>query len=96
MTSIRLLTITCLLLSGCGTPPSGKLGFVQRLLDDVVPADFRGNFDSSESVPAYANFTLAAGNLHRTPAGWSFDWLEYHRNGPFLTSAHLSLGNRPK
>lgn len=97
--SRRLLPalLLLLLLSACGTMPSGGgPALAQRILDEFVPADFVGDFDGGELIPIYLNVTLKAGNLHKNAAGaWTFTWLEYDRAGPFLTSSHLHLGKRP-
>ncbi len=85
-----------LFLSGCASFGDNRVALIQRVLDDLLPATFVGDFDGSEKIPTYVDFTLAAGNLRRTETGWTFDWLEYHRNGPLMSSAHIVLGKRPR
>ncbi len=83
-------------LTGCSTMADGKgVPLVQQLLDAIVPPGFEGDFDSSENVPVYVNFTLQARGLKRTPQGWVFTYFRYDRNGPVGTTAHIELGKRP-
>lgn len=91
-----LVLVLALALSGCGTLPTGggKAGVpvVQRLLDDIFPAQFTGDVHVEHSNP-YFGFTLDVGNLRRGPNGWLFDWLVLDRHG--FTKGKTRLGNPP-
>lgn len=90
----HLILILCLLCAGCGTLPSGKQAFAQQVLTALLPPDFEGDVDFKEKVPTWVDLRVQAGNVKRTPNGWTFDWFDYERNGPLLSSSHVRLGDR--
>lgn len=88
--------MSALLLSGCATPPGqAPSSIVQTALDRLLPPTFTGKLDIQENVPLYLSITVKGSNLRRENGVWLYDWIEYHRNGPAGTSAHIILGDRP-
>lgn len=84
--------------AGCATavksPASGTM--LQGVLDKIVPADYAGPAEFSESNQ-YFTITIKAGNLHRATDGkWTWDWLEYERNSHFPIFSGLTWGSTGK
>lgn len=85
-----------LALSGCQSVPAGShQSIVQRALDRLLPPTFTGDIDLSENIPMYISITIKGHNLWLDDGFWKYTWLEYDRNGPVGTSAHIRLGKRP-
>lgn len=86
--------VSVLWISGCGTLPGGGLTHVQQLLDASLPPDFRGDALLKHTNP-YVKGSIRAGDLHRTPTGWSYSWLVYERDG-WGTRGEIRLGKPPE
>ena len=100
LASVLLFALAALCLTGCvstaGNPSVADSRTVgQRLLDKYLSPGFTGDLNLREQIPLYLTVTLEGANLRREESGWKYDWIEYNRNGPFGTSAHIRLGKRP-
>ena len=88
-----LLLIATLALVGCGTAPQSSL--IQQAMDRLIPTGFAGStFSGGYKIPMYLSIQIQIEGLARTPAGWTFTYAEYTRDGPAMSYAHFALGKR--
>ena len=102
-TLIRLLVATAivglvlLVAPGCGVVPRksgpGDGALIQRLLDYMLPADFRGDAVLDHNNP-WVDVVIDAGDLRRENGRWVWDWLRYRRNGRG-SHGYITLGSPP-
>ncbi len=82
------------LAAGCASVPAGAphVSVIERVLDAALPAAFSGDTKVVHKNP-WIDVTIAAGNVRQVDGRWTWDWLEYTRNGRF-SAGTITLGAR--
>lgn len=70
--------------SGCSTVGGNPGSYIQRALDAALPPTFTGDAALGHRN-AYFDFEIAAAGLAHNEHGWTWDSLQYKRNGRFST-----------
>ncbi len=80
--------------AGCvSSGASDHAALIQSILNETVPADFRGD-THLEHKNSYFNVTIDAGDLHKENSQWTWAWLTYKRNG-LISYGIITLGTPP-
>lgn len=95
MRTLVVLLFSALLFAGCASSPSSSgysPGLLTKILDGRLNPHFIGDAKIETSYPPFS-VRIEAGNLHRGPDGWEYDWLVWERHG--FSSGKLVLGTPP-
>ncbi len=69
------------LLGGCATAPVDQATVVQRVLDRVLPRDFKGTVHLVENFPGAVSLTIDAQGVQHNGTQWTWTALSWKRNG---------------